>query len=114
VFLQSDYAAAFRWLDGEVGRSNVLLASPVVSAWIPGWTSGRVVYGHPYETLNAEQKQAEVEAWYAGDEDCAGLIERYRVKYVLYGANEQQLGGGACLATLRLIAVFGDVEIYAP
>ncbi|PJF23878.1 MAG: hypothetical protein CUN53_20665, partial [Phototrophicales bacterium] len=36
VFLQSDYAAAFRWLDREVTRSDVLLASPVVSAWIPG------------------------------------------------------------------------------
>jgi hypothetical protein len=114
VFLERDYAAAFLWLDPRIDETTILLAAPVVSAWVPGWTGGRVIYGHPYETLEAETKQAEVRAWYAAESDCDALIERYNVRYVLYGAQEAVLGAGACRNTLRLIATFGNVEIYAP
>jgi len=114
VFLEQDYAAAFLWLDPRIDQSTVVLASPVVSAWVPGWTSGRVVYGHPYETLDAATKEAEVRAWYAADTDCDALIERYNVRYIFYGAEEIHLGAGACRNTLRLIATFGSLEVYAP
>lgn len=52
-----------------------MLASPVVSAWIPGWAETRVVYGHPDETLNAAVKRQQVLDWYAGTAECSAILD---------------------------------------
>jgi hypothetical protein len=75
------------------------------------------VYGHPYETLDADAKKQQVLEWYNGADEgaaCAALLEQYHVRYVLYGAEEQTLGVTRCLADLSLIAQSGSVSIYAP
>jgi hypothetical protein len=117
VFLESDYAGAYRWLEDRTSETDVVLASPPVSAWVPGWVGARVVYGHPYETLDADAKKQQVLEWYNGADEgaaCAALLEQYHVRYVLYGAEEQTLGVTRCLADLSLIAQSGSVSIYAP
>jgi hypothetical protein len=117
VFLESDYAAAYHWLETRASETDVVLASPLASAWVPGWAGARVVYGHPYETLGANEKQQQVLDWYNGADEgaaCAALLEQYHVRYVLYGPEEQKLGSSACLSGLSLIAQSGSVSIYAP
>jgi hypothetical protein len=114
IFLPREYRDVFDWLRDHTRPDDVVLASPVVSAWIPGWAHARVVYGHPYETLNAEVKLAEVEDWYSGSSACAALLDAYNVRFVLYGDEERQLGDAPCLANLNLVARSGNVAIYAP
>lgn len=115
VFLERDYAEALAWVADRAEQTDVVLAAPVVSAWVPGWVGSRVVYGHPYETLHAADKLAEVEGWFNGSTaDCADLIERYNVRYVIYGPQEQRLGDTTCVAGLREIAQSGSVTVYAP
>lgn len=112
IFLERDYALAFGWLRGQASLSDVVLASPTVSVWIPGWAEARVVYGHPYETIDATAKEAEVLDWYGGQ--CGSLLADYGVDYVLYGPREMALGDTTCLEALRLIEQIGSVGIYAP
>lgn len=117
IFLQRDYGDVYRWLEDRVSSDDVVLASPLVSAWIPGWTGARVVYGHPYETLNAAVKEAQVREWFSGTESaeaCAALLETYNVRFVVYGPQEEKLGLPTCLASLREIARSGSVAVYAP
>ncbi len=115
AFLERDYALAFRWLAPRTDMQDVVLAAPVVSAWVPGWAGARVVYGHPYETLDSAAKLARVRQWYASDgADCADLIDTYDVRYVLVGPEEHKLGPAACADTLLPVASFGQVSIYAP
>lgn len=115
AFLERDYALVFRWLALRTDMDDVVLASPTVSVWVPGWAGTRVVYGHPYETLNADEKRAQVEAWYANDgADCAALLDTYHVRYVVVGPEERKLGPVACADTLQPIAALGQVSIYAP
>jgi hypothetical protein len=114
IFLERDYAVAFQWLETRTTDTDVILASPLASAWIPGWSGSRVVYGHPYETLDAEAKKQQVLDWYSGDTDCEALLGEYNVRYVLYGPEEALLGQTDCLAGLRQIEQVGSVAIYAP
>ena len=115
VLLERDYALVFRWLESRTGLNDVVLASPAASVWLPGWAEARVVYGHPYETLNAAAKRAQVEAWYDGQvDDCAALIARYDVRYVLVGPEERMLGAAECADSLRPAIGLGQVTIYAP
>lgn len=114
IFLESDYADMFRWLHDRVGESDVILAAPIVSLWVPGWTGARVVYGHPYETLDAPVKEQAVRSWYAATEDCSSLIDKYHVRYVIVGPEEESLGGAACVGSMRLIARSNMVSLYVP
>ncbi len=116
IFLERDYALTFNWLEPHTEQTDVVLAAPLPSAWIPGWVGSRVVYGHPYETLDAAQKQQQVLDWYDGTDTgvaCVALLDQYQVRYILYGPEEQALGQTACLGNLQLIATSGSVSVYA-
>jgi len=115
IFLQRDYAITLNALHAATQRDDVVLAAPVVGAWVPGWASARVVYGHPYETLNADQREQDVLRWYEGADPafCAELIDRYNIRFILYGPQEAGIGPG-CLEGLREVARAGTVTVYAP
>lgn len=115
--LPADYSAAIQWLRDDAIRNQVVLAPPRVSLWIPAYSYQRVVYGHPFETLNAAAKLKEVNDWYAGN-NCSELIQKYRVRYVLSGDFKTLTmddASGACVKTLQLdppVVTFGSVSIY--
>jgi hypothetical protein len=114
MVLPAGYPAAMQWLDSHGETRAVALAAPDVSLWIPGSSGLRVVYGHPFETLDAETKQAQVTAWYGlgSDGACDALLDQYAVRYVIFGPLEQALGAGDCLRDRQPAAAFGDVRVY--
>ncbi len=111
-FLQRDYVAAFQWLKEQGRTDEVVLAAPDVSAWIPGWTGDRVVYGHPFETLNAVTKEQQVENWFSGA-DCGQIVEQYDVRYILIGPQELALGTTKCTEGLQPAFTYNSITIYA-
>ncbi len=115
IFLERDYTVAFRWLELSGTPNDVVLASPVVSTWIPAWAGERVVYGHPFETLDAAAKKDAVLAWYGATsaDACGDLLTRYKVHFVLVGPEEMKLGPAVCAEPLRVVATIGQVTIYA-
>lgn len=115
-FLERDYAAAFQWLKQHTQPDEVILASPDVSIWIPGWVGGRVVYGHPFETLNASAKEQMVLTWYKAENlsDCSALLVDYNVQSVIVGPQENAIGQSKCLDTLNPVFNYGSVTVYAP
>lgn len=114
IFLERDYTTSFAWMRDRLRPGEVVLASPVVSTWIPGWTGARVIAGHPFETLNAEEKEAALTAWYAGRSPCDALVTEYPVRYVLVGPRERLLGDVPCTAGMSIVARTEQVTIYAP
>ncbi|MAS36149.1 MAG: hypothetical protein CL610_19240 [Anaerolineaceae bacterium] len=114
LFLERDYIPVLSWLDARTDEADVVLASEVVSLWLPGWSGMRVVYGHPFETLQAETKQAQVEAWYTGEGDCGQLLETFNVRYVIFGPEEARLGDAPCLDSLQRVVRNGEVAVYSP
>ncbi len=112
-FLERDYKAAFQWLKDQGRTDEVILAAPDVSVWIPGWTGDRVVYGHPFETLDANEKAKQVQNWFNGS-DCGQVIEQYHVQYVIVGPQEQAIGSTTCTDALHKVFNYGSVTVYAP
>jgi hypothetical protein len=118
-FLERDYVAAFQWLKQNSQTDDVVLAAPDVSVWIPGWVSGRVVYGHPFETLNAEVKEQQVLTWYKAEtaSDCKALIDEYDVQFVIVGPQEnainQPIRETKCIDVLTPVFNYGSVTVYA-
>lgn len=115
-FLERDYKAAFEWLKSNTTVDSIVMASEDVSLWVPGWVGARVVYGHPYETLDADAKRNAVIKWYRGEDtaDCLALLEQYKVNYIIVGPEETALGQTDCTVGLTAAFHYGSVTIYAP
>jgi hypothetical protein len=82
-----------------------------------------VVYGHPYETVDADAKLKLVTDWYSAKstQGCRDLLLAYPIKYVLVGPVDGGLDPTAppyvetaCVKILGTpVATFGTVSIYA-
>jgi hypothetical protein len=79
---------ALNWLNENASPDEVVLASPSMSLFVPAY-GPKVVYGHPFETLNPEMRKAQVEAYYTG-EDCS-IVEAGGVDYIIIGERERQI-----------------------
>lgn len=111
--LEQDYIDAFAYLEREIKRGDVILASPDVGTWIPVWTDGRPVYGHYAETVDADLKLQAIYEWYRADGvDCRTLLATYDVRYVILGPRERRIGPGLCVAELTLVAASDNVNVY--
>jgi hypothetical protein len=113
IYLSTGEAAALAWLQANVPRQAVVLASPEMGGFIPAFAGQRVVYGHPYETINAKAREQQVKDFFAGTIDRAQLLRDDAVSYIIVGPRERKLG---MLDTQQLPAelVFssGDVAVY--
>ena len=97
LYLYRDEAEAMTWLEENTQPTDIVLASPEMGLFIPAWAGNRVLYGHSFETIEAEKKRALVEAFYqAQTEDSIrrGIIEGHHITYVFYGPRERDLSGG--------------------
>jgi hypothetical protein len=126
-FLPRTYNSAISWLQQNHLADQVVLSSTFVSVWIPGVVGSRVYYGHPYETLDAESKFEQLEAWYQGarPEECLSFLRDNNISYVVVGPLEMDMRtsgadgqlltpGVECWQDLQEVFSDGPVSIYAP
>jgi uncharacterized membrane protein len=113
IYLTTNEMAALNWLQTNVSRDAVVLASPELGGFIPAFAGQRVVYGHPYETVEAEVREQQVKDFFAGAIDQARMISDHAVTHIVVGPREQKLGT-LDLQGLPLEEVFtaGDVVVY--
>lgn len=110
IYYTQGEAQAFAWIDAQTPPDSLILAAPATGLLIPAHTARRVIYGHPFETVNAEAEKAAVEAYFAAP-DSAYLVAR-QVDYVFYGLRERLLGGPAPQG-LPVVYASQGVTLYA-
>jgi hypothetical protein len=108
LFMRRDEIAAFDWLQNHVGMDDVILTSSRVGLFIPGQTGARSFYGHPFETIEASVKEAQVTAFYRGEITATSPA----VDFIIYGPSERALGQPQILATYPVVFSAGEVTIY--
>jgi hypothetical protein len=115
LYLSRDEVIAMGWLSDRA-QNEVVLASPRTSMFLPGWAGVRVMMGHPFETIDAETKEAQVETFFRcelSDAEWHQIQSAYQIHYVFVGPAEQALGGGeTCLNGLVPAFRQGAVTIY--
>lgn len=117
LYLHHDEARAFEWVRANSQPDDVILAAPETGLFIPAHTGRRVVYGHPFETVNAEAMKEALTAFFTGEDAAdrqAYLAAHPGLKYIFYGPREQKLG--RLPLELEMVPVFssGEVTVYAP
>ncbi len=92
LVLSREEKAAFDWMNAHFNAAGPILASTETGMYIPAFTGWRVVYGHPFETVNAERRKAEVEAVFSGGMDLAEIEEYLKqngIRYIFWGPRER-------------------------
>lgn len=90
--IHADEEKAFEWMTDHRSEAGPILASELTGMYIPARTGWRVVYGHPFETIHAEQRLKEIEAIFDGTmpaEDIDGYIQQHRLRYIFWGPREK-------------------------
>ncbi len=64
VFLEKSESQALAWISANTPMDSIILASPDMGLFIPADTGRRVLYGHPFETVNAEQEKNKVQTFF--------------------------------------------------
>jgi len=112
LYLGRGEAEALDWLAKNTPEEAVILAATDTGLFIPARTGRRVVYGHPFETLAARERAAQVNRLFQGaatDEDLEILQE---VDYVFVGPRER--AWGETVFTREMVTVYqaGGVTVY--
>jgi len=115
LYVSQDEMTAFQWLTRHTQPADIVLAAPRTALFIPVYAGNRVWYGHPFETIGAAQKRAQVEAFFAREMDIPTrlrFLTEAGVRFVFYGPAEQGLGLAPDDLGLPQAASFGQVTIY--
>lgn len=62
VFLDEGLVGALNWIDVNGEQDALVLADEVDGLFVPAYTGRKVIYGHPFETINAEAEREWVES----------------------------------------------------
>ncbi len=117
LYLERAELQAYQWLDQKAEPMDLALAGPDSGLFIPTYSNVRVIYGHPFETVQADERRSEVERFYArqlSDANAASYLESAGVDYVLYGPREHVFGPLPELPGWQIVYSAGGFEIWAP
>jgi hypothetical protein len=110
--LNRDEAEALEWLENDARPDSLVLASPSFSLFVPLYGQ-RVVYAHPYETLDADTRWRAVQKFYLGL-DCQAVMAD-EIDYIVEGERERELAeGDSCPAggEVAFRSADGEVIVY--
>jgi hypothetical protein len=122
LFMTRDEHAALSWLATHAPQDALVLSAPQTGLYIPAWAGQRVLYGHRFETSDAERRRAEVERFFQanasphlGSAPGEDLQASLQPDYVLYGPREQALSQGNWQPdpTWQVVYQQGSVTLYA-
>ena len=116
LYLTRGEAQALKWIEDNTQAEALILASPETGMFIPAHTGRRVIYGHPYETVNAEAEKQAVILFFQEAKTNQPFIQAFlsdrEVDYVFYGPRERQLGSLFEMDSLIPVFSTDGVDVY--
>ncbi len=105
---------AYAWLSEHVPEGSLILAAADTGNRLPAYADVRVLYGHPFETPDAERQEALVNnllRWDGrGDEGLQRLIS-LGVDYVFFGKREMEVGTPTWLSMCTIVYEAQEIQI---
>lgn len=84
---------AFSWIEAQTPADALFLAAPNTGLLIPAYTGRRVIYGHPFETVEAEENELFVENLIKEVSQGSVAGVPVEVDYLFWGPREVSLSG---------------------
>lgn len=107
---------ALRWIETHTPPEALVFAAPETGLIIPAFTGRRVVYGHPFETVDAKVVGSWVVATLktaGSDSDFIQHLQERGVDYIFWGTRERDMAKLNALSSVPIVAQFGEIYVYA-
>ena len=95
TYLPTTELAAMDWMNRQVSRDALVLASYPIGNYVPRLSGQRVFIGEDMLTNEIEARQRDIRLFYSEDWDDSkrvGLLHLFGIDYVYYGPDERKLG----------------------
>jgi hypothetical protein len=118
LYLSRDEANAFSWIKINTPQDAIILSAARTGLLIPAYTGRKVIYGHPFETVNADQEFQLVESFFKNPsviETGVGLEDFFSsrgVDYLFIGPAERALGDAPVDLNLDPVFSSGQVTVF--
>lgn len=112
IYITQGEFQAFDWLMKNIEEEAVILTGPDTGLFVPAYTGRRVIYGHPFETVNAEYQKKKVVDFihHPNSENSLDILETS--DYIFWGPREAGLALEDYSFDLPVIYVAQGVKIY--
>lgn len=116
IYLTQDENSALEWIKTNTEPDAVILASPEMGNFIPAFTGRSVIYGHPYESINAERAKADVIKFISGNDlsyEESEFLYNNSVDYIFWGEREKMIAENNLLFSYPLLYSNDSVSVFA-
>jgi len=115
LYLTRDENAVLEWISENTASDALILSSPETGLFIPAQTGRRVLYGHPFETVDANREKDLVESFYSESSNAFldNVLKERDVDFIFYGPREAALGYPEVLQNLKVAISQGEVALFA-
>jgi hypothetical protein len=112
VTISQEEMAALKWIASNTNQDALILASPQISLYIPAYTGRRVVYGHPFETVDATDMETAVADFLTGRMNLESLSLSRKVDFIFYGPREHDFGSIALEGKYNIVHSSENLQIF--
>ena len=103
---------AFEWMNENTPKDALVLAGPDTGLFLPAYTGRRVLYGHPFETVNAsDQKQLVLDLLQYDHREVSPNVLA-DIDLIFAGPREQEILSGISEFSYPVIFETQGVKIY--
>jgi len=95
IYLDKEEVSTLYWVVENTEPDALILSSPEMGLFIPAYTGRRVLYGHPFETVEATEEKAAVISFFDNSYDSQqrdDYLEFHGVDYIFFGPRERSIG----------------------
>jgi hypothetical protein len=112
IYITQGESRAFDWLIKNTEEEAVILTGPDTGLFLPAHTGRSVFYGHPFETVDAENQKKKVSDFfrYPNSENSLTLLEAS--DYVFWGPRENDISSENLRIELPVIYETAGVTIF--
>ncbi|MBW6472294.1 MAG: hypothetical protein K0B14_04145 [Anaerolineaceae bacterium] len=114
-FMNENIVKAIEFLDNNAEEETVILANEENGLIIPALARFKVVYGHPFESINAEDTRIFVSDFWMdklSDEQSRNFLEEYNVDYIFCEYTNNINNCPAITQSLEIIYKISNVTIF--
>jgi hypothetical protein len=114
-YFYTDELAAINWLSVQNKGRPLILASDQTGNMVPAVSRLRVLYGHPFETINAKEEKKAITDFFSGDMDTENgslYLKTKQVDWIFYGPREREIGLPEIFNGKQPSRQIGNVSLY--
>ena len=115
IYWDADLNEAFNWINAHTQVDSIFLTDENIGLYIPSQTGRRVLYGHPFETVEAESQIEFIQNFFERKYPIIGIQEELLIRgvdYVIVSVALEQINQDMIKSGFPSVYHNSDVVIY--